>query len=565
MDSTTNPALVGDGNPLANTRDNMLGSVRSFMRQPAFRRAIPAMVVAVAALIGLSIYIMLGEPPRSKLHTNLPDGEKSKAVEILLANNIDVKLNETTGTLEVLTDQYHRAKMVLAAEGMPQGIPDGYAQLADMQMGTSRSVEAARLRQTQELELARSISSLQSVQSARVHLAIPEKTAFVRESDPPQASVFLQIRPGESVDEGQVRAIVSLVATSVPGMMRSNVSVVDQTGRLLSGSMNDPMQILNDQHMQHRVRLERLYRQRIEKLITPIVGVGNAAVEVTVEMDFTQSEITSEQFAPEDSALRSEQRSITQNNVPEAMGIPGAVSNTPPTEAQLTQDAPAEGGAASSSSMSGSSSETRNYEVSRRVETTRPQAAKIMRVNAAVLLRAIADPNAIAIEEGAPARPSLPEDVLRDVEQLVRTAVGFEEARGDVVVVSSQPFIEGFDVPDLSFYEQPWVRDIARIASQLLALAIVVLGVVRPILTRVMTADVEAGTMDPNAEDTVEVAEGESLDELRSKLGIDEDLSLEEGASYENKVASLRQIAENDAGRLVSIFENMLNEKPEDA
>lgn len=563
MDSTTNPATPSPSAALTQQGRNIISNVRSFTGQPALRRAIPAMVVAVAAIVGLIIYTILGEPPRTALHSGLEENEKHKAMEILSSNNIDVTLDERTGTLRVLTEQYHKARMILASEGMPQGIPDGYENLTSMPMGTSRSVESARLRQTQELELARSIASLQTVQTARVHLALPEKTAFVRETDPPRASVFLQIRPGSTIDEGQVRAIVSLVATSVPGMMRNHVSVVDQTGRLLSGSMNDPMQIINDQQMQHRVRLEALYRQRIEKLITPIVGVGNAAVEVTVDMDFTQSEVTSEQYAPEDSALRSEQRSISQNNVPEAMGIPGAVSNTPPNEAQLEQAAP-EGQGGTQNTMSGSSSETKNYEVSRRVETHRPTSAVVTRVHAAVLLRAQADPNSLAVEEGPATRPQLPKEVMDDVERIVRTVIGYDEGRGDAVTVSSQPFIEGFDVPDLSFYEQPWVRDIARIASQLLALAIVVMGVVRPILTRVLTADAEAGMIDPNSEETIEVAEGDSLDDLRAKLGLDDDLSLDEEASYENKVASLRQIAQNDAGRLVSIFEMMLTDKVEE-
>lgn len=201
-------------------------------------------------------------------------------------------------------------------------------------MGTSRQVEAARLRRMQELDLARTIAELRPVRAARVHLALPERTAFVRDTEPPRASVVLELAPGLALDPAQVRAIVSMVAAAVSDMPRGNVSVVDQIGTLLTASETDPFEEEASRQLAHQRRMERVYRERVMALLTPMVGAGNAAVEVTLEMDFSRSEVTNEQFSP-NTALRSEQSTQSQSTGATAGGIPGAVSNTPPPEPDL--------------------------------------------------------------------------------------------------------------------------------------------------------------------------------------------------------------------------------------
>ncbi|PWR02724.1 flagellar M-ring protein FliF [Meridianimarinicoccus roseus] len=519
-----------------------------FTNQPAIRRAMPAIALLVAAVLGLGAYMLLSQPERMTLAAGLPDSEKANALQMLSAAGIDVVLDQTTGQLRVTAADFHRARMQLAAEGLPATTPEGFAMISDMPMGTSRSVEGARLRRMQELDLARSITELQPVTAARVHLALPERTAFVRDSQPPRASVILQIAPGRALDQGQVRAIVSLVSTSVPGMAQSAVSVVDQSGRLLSDDGGDPLQQLTNKQMEQQARMEAQYRARIEALITPLVGIGNAAVEVTLDMDFTRSEITSESYDPNARALRSEQESLDQVSNPAAEGIPGAVANTPPAEAELNAE---QGGAGTGPDQltNRSSSSTRNYEVSRRVETIQPATATVTRVSAAVLLRARPG------EEGAPA--SLPTEIVEAIETLTRTAVGFDAARGDLVTVSTGQFVSAFDMTEPAWYQAEWIPAAGRQILQVIALAVIVLGVVRPMLNRVLLpADAAPEGENPGFPETVEVKDGESLNDLRKRL---EQPGLQGGLTYDEKIAFLRNIASGESSRIATVFQSMLD------
>lgn len=551
MDNTSSSIQASGANgSIMNRGRTMMAQFQTTFNQPGVRRAIPAMALLAAAVFAIFIYTMLGEQNKATLYSGMPEAEKSRALDVLTAAGITAEIDTASGKLTVLQTDFHRARMILAAEGLPQGIPDGYSVINDMPMGTSRSVESARLRQMQELELARSISELDSVSSARVHLALPEKSAFVRDTKPPSASVVLQIKPGHTMDDTQVNAIVSLVATSVPEMARSNVSVVDHTGRLLSSMSDDPIQNLSDQQMKHRLRMEALFRTRIEALITPIVGVGNAAIEVTLDMDFTRSEVTSEQYNPDATALRSEQQMREENSNPSARGIPGAVSNTPPTDATLTDTAPdgvLENGEQLNKNLSSSS--TKNYEVSRRVETTIPASAKIERVNAAVLLRSPA--------EGTPAYS---EEFLIDIKSLTQSAIGFNEERGDTITVSSRHFARPEVLPDLPWYETAWMSQAGRQVAQLLALAIIILGIVRPILNRVLLNPADPMQSEPAFTTAVEVAEGESLNELQEKLdSVMEKGVFENNITYDDKIALIRHLAEKDTAKISVVFQNMID------
>ncbi|MEC7962028.1 MAG: flagellar basal-body MS-ring/collar protein FliF, partial [Pseudomonadota bacterium] len=407
MDSTTNPVAPTEGATPAQQGKAYLAQAQQMISQPAVRRALPAIILVVVAVMGLMVYMMLAQPKRLSLYSDLPEADKARAVEVLTSNGIDAVIDQGTGTLRVTETDYHKARMLLATEGLPAGTPDGMSTLSDIPMGASRSVEAARLRRMNELDLARSITEFSNVTSARVHLALPEQTAFIRDTKPPRASVFVQVAPGRALDEGQVSAIVSLVSTSVPGMTRANVSVVDQTGRLLSREGGDPMSELSTQQLGHRKQMENLYRQRIEALLSPIVGAGNVAAEVTVDMDFTRSEITAEEYMPNGSVIRSEQEMIQQNSQQQAKGIPGAVSNTPPQETQLVEEGPGvtvrNTNAVNNNTPTNA---TRNYEVSRRVETTQPASAQIVRIHAAVLLRT---PAGTMAEDGSLVPGALPD------------------------------------------------------------------------------------------------------------------------------------------------------------
>lgn len=561
MDNTSASIQASTSQSLVSRGRSVLGQFQAMTYQPAVRRAIPAIALIIAALFALFIYQILGQQSKASLYADMPEAEKSRALDSLVAAGIDAVIDQNSGAITVNQQDYHKSRMILATEGLPQGIPDGYSMISDMPMGTSRSVEAARLRQMQELELARSITELDSVTGARVHLALPERTAFVRDTKPPSASVVLTVQPGRTLDEAQVNAIVSLVSTSIPDMPRSSVSVVDHTGRLLSSMSSDPVQNLNDQQVKHQVKMENLLRNRIEALILPIVGVGNAAVEVTLDMDFTRSEVTSEQYAPDGTALRSEQQMQEETEGLQARGIPGAVSNTPPAEAELQAPTPEkEGGGGqvadenSNKTQNRSSSSTRNYEVSRVVQTTIPSAAQILRVNAAVLLREPTD------ETNQPV--PFDEEFLQDIENLAASAIGFSQTRGDTITVSSRPFAVAAMAPEMAWYEAAWMSDVGRQAIQLLALAIIILGIVRPILNRVLLspADQESPIQEQAYTAQVEVAEGDSLDDLQTKLDevLDKGL-IDTNVSYDDKVALIRHLASKDTARISTVFRNMID------
>lgn len=563
---TVAPSIPQQNTTMQTPVQQALSQARSFAGQPAIRRAMPAIILVGAAALGLIAYFLFSQPDRMTLYTGLPEAQKSQAMATLEAAGVDVVLNRTTGELQVTQADYHRARMALAAEGLPQANPDGLSVISDMPMGTSRSVESARLRRMLELDLARSITELQPVTAARVHLALPERTAFIRDTRPPQASVVVQVQQGRSLDPGQVQAIIGLVATSVPGMESSAVSVVDQAGRLLTDDSSDIAGRLNATQMEHRARLEAQYRKRIEALITPLVGVGNAAVEVTLDMDFTRSEITREEYMPDGQVLRSEQLNSEQNTRTPAQGIPGAVANTPPANGELQADNEA-GQAAPAEIGSLSESSTRNYEISRRVETIQPQTAKVQRINAAVLLRAPSAPTPVAAEapaDGAEATETapvtevqaLPPEVVAAIEQLTRTAIGFNMNRGDVVTVTTGAFIDTFDTIEPAWHEASWIPMAARQGGQLLIFAIIVLGVVRPILSRLLQpAPVSALESPGFGGDAVEVGEGESLNELRKRL---EETGLDGGLSYEEKVKFLQNLAGQETQRIATVFQGMI-------
>ena len=564
MDANTLPSRQAPTSLTGRARAAM-SRIDGALAQPALRRALPAIAVLGVAILGLAAWLALAPAERVALQSGLPEAEKARALEVLATGGIDARLDPSSGTLTAPADQYHRARMLLATEGLPQGTADGLSAITEMPMGTSRQVEAARLRRMQELDLARSITELRPVRAARVHLALPERSAFVRDTHPPRASVFVELAPGTALDTAQVRAIVSLVSTAIPEMPRGNVSVVDQTGALLTTEDADPVQEEANRQMQHQQRLERMYRERILSLLTPMVGAGNAAVEVTMDMDFTRSEITSEEFLPE-TALRSEQSSQQQNGSAPAMGVPGAIANTPPDEAELQDAAAAE--REGETRGNSSSSSTRNYEVSRRVETRMPQVAQIRRIHAAVLLHQAPTsgesdaPGSGETDGPAPAAPALDE-----IETLTRSAIGFDAARGDVVTVASAPFVATAPmIPEAAWYEAAWLPTLGRTLAQLAILAIIVLGVVRPLLQRLLPQAGDATAQGMGFADAVEVPKGESLSALRRRLeSTAPDAEELNGAiTYEEKIDLLRQMAGTETNRIAGVFKSMLAPAEED-
>lgn len=570
-DTTQRPQMTQDtalrGSALVPSGGNMLASLKSVTAQPGFQRALPTIIAALAVVLGLAAYLYMREPARTTLYASLTEADKANVVDALTNAGIAVSLDPATGDVLVPVGDYHRSRMSLAAQGLPSSAPEGYAALNDIPMGTSRSVEMVRLKQAQEIELARSINEISAVQAARVHLALPERSAFVRHQEPPTASVFLQLASGRRLDEGQVEAIVNLVSTSVAGMARENVTVIDQTGRLLSKSLDDPASILTDTQLQHRMRLEGIYRSRIKSLVTPIVGPGNVNAQVNIEIDFTRSEVTEERVDPEGTALRSEQNTLDVAANAEARGVPGATANTAPTEGEIADGLAGTAGATQTENRS--SSELRNYEVSRRVSTTMAPSNRIIKIDAALLLRTqmVIDP-----ETGLEQPQSMSPEAMADIERLVSSAIGLNPARGDTLTVTAKPFVSTLEGVSVSWFQTDWIQQLAKQFVTVLLLAVITLGVIRPLLNRVLVpsgggAMGHGGLTEEEAEalESVEVGDGETLEDIKAKLKPKKsNISLEmldTANTYDDKVAIIRMIVGDEAGRVSNVFKQMMKKE----
>jgi flagellar M-ring protein FliF len=453
---------------------------------------------------------------------------------------------------------------MLAAQGLPTVVPAGYDNLDSIQMGSSRSVEAMRLKQTQEMELARSIAEIDNVLSARVHLAIPEKEVFIRQESQPTASVFVQLAKGRVLGRTQVEAIIHLVSSSVPKLAKEDVSVIDHNGSLLSNSSHTKTGIMNNSELEHRVRMEDIYRSRIISLLTPIVGPGNINAQVNLDIDFTRSEITEEIVDPEGNALRSEQNTNDLTRERPAKGIPGAVANTPPQEPQLTLEQ-TEVGVSNDTLRSSSSSEVKNYEVSRTVSSTMKPSHRIQKINAAVLIRdeVIIDP-----ETGAKTTLPMSEEMQLKIEKLVGDTIGIDVNRGDSLTVSSSTFIDTLEGVRTNWYETGWFRSTVNQFGMIVILGIIVLGIIRPLLSRILvpaSAVTGVGMSDEDEIDldTVEVGAGESLEDIKAKLkpkkqAISAEM-LDTANTYDDKVAVIRMIVADESDRVANVFKSMLN------
>ena len=622
--SSTNSPVIPARSGFTNRMTLVMDDMRGFYRQPAIQRAFPVVAAVLLLVLGLLLYVSLQTPQRTTLFASLPESEKAAILDALRNNGTNVQVDPTTGDVTVPVADYYNSRMVLAAQGLPQSMPDGYSVLADMPMGTSRSVESMRLKQSQEVELARSINEIDVIAASRVHLAIPERSAFARNAQNPTASVFVQIKPGRSLSPQQVMAVVNLVSSSVANLPKTGVAVVDQNGRLLSDTVDDPATTLADRQLEYQLRLEDIYRSRIESLLTPIVGPGNVSAQVSLEIDFTQREMTEDMVLPDQSALLSEQSALEEEISQPSRGVPGALSNTPPQTPALEPvvdaadegavgDIPANPGAegedavdeipanagvegedvvgdipatvgvgGDDSSMLRSSNNLRNYEVSRKVSSQSSPMALLNGVHVAVLLRELPQTVVADGEEAADGGATLigldPER-LSEVKALVERAVGINAGRGDTLIVSSLPFISAEEVissmsagVDFVWHEDPWVREMLRNLLMLAVLGIVTLGIVKPLLTQFLSVPGEgygfkvlAGE---NGEiidmDTIEMEEGQSLEDIKAKLKPKKSTisaeMLDTANSYDDKVALIRMIVADEAGRVSNVFKAMMED-----
>ncbi len=470
----------------------------------------------VAVLVALTMWSSQGD--YKVLYANLSDKDGGAIIAQLSQMNVPYRHSEGGSAILVPAAQVHDLRLKLASAGLPKGSVVGYELMDGARFGQTQFQERLTFQRGLEGELTRSITAMPSVQNARVHLALPNQNGFFREQQKPSASVMLSLHPGRTLDRAQVAGIVHLISSSVPEMNPKAVSVLDQTGALLSG--NDDKghgSGLDAQQLQYVNQIESTYNKRILDILEPVVGRDNLRAQVTAEVDFSQTESTSEEFKPNqgrnaEASVRSQQSTEQMGSSPATpTGIPGATSNQPPVPATAPVNGAAQPLQTAQGGQSGATNSRKeavtNYEVDKTVRVTRNATGTVKRLNAAVVVnhRSVTD------KKGNTTNVPLTAPELENLNSLVRESIGFKQDRGDSVKVINAPFkSEPLVVDTTPFWKQPETLDLLRSAAVPAALALiamlVVFGVIRPALKSVMPPEDKKGqTLDAVVADDEEL------------------------------------------------------------
>ena len=458
---------------------------RSVLELPGLRQLFLLVGLAGAIAAGLWLVFWSQGPNFATLYSQLSERETAQVVDALQSAGIPHRLDGPSGSVRVPEPQLREARMRLAAQGLPQSDALGVEMIQkDSGFGTSQFMETARYQLAIETELARTIVKVQGVQGARVHLALPRVSAFVRDKRHATASVMLQLYPGRRLEPGQVTAIAHLVASSVPDLETHDITVVDQNGTLLSSPDGNDALSLSAKQLEYTRSVEDGYTRRIEQLLTPLVGAGRVRAGVTADIDYTVTEQSSENYDPQKQVVRSEQTANEQRMAGDiAMGIPGALSNQPPQTtpappAAKQQPAPAP----PPQPVATNNRATRNFEIDRTVSHVLQPTGTIKRLSVAVIL----DNKQVLGADGKAASQPLTDKEIERYGNLVREAVGFDEKRGDRVEVINASFSSaaagGETVAEEPWYASALLKQIARQGVAVLSVLVLALVVLRPIM-----------------------------------------------------------------------------------
>ncbi|MCF5229705.1 flagellar basal body M-ring protein FliF [Pseudomonas sp. WS 5532] len=546
--------------------------------------------LAASVAIGFAVVLWSQQPDYRPLYGSLAGMDSKQIMETLAAADIAYTVEPNSGALLVKADDVARARMKLAAAGVtPSDSNIGFEILdKDQGLGTSQFMEATRYRRGLEGELARTISSLNNVKGARVHLAIPKSSVFVRDERKPSASVLVELFSGRSLEPGQVLAIINLVATSVPELSKSQITVVDQKGNLLSDQAENSALTQAGKQFDYSRRMESMLTQRVHNILQPVLGNDRYKAEVSADVDFSAVESTSEQFNPDQPALRSEQSTSEQRTASNGpQGVPGALSNQPPAPAtapQTTGGAAATAGAiqpgqplldangqqimdpATGQPMLAPypadkrNQSTKNFELDRSISHTKQQQGKINRLSVSVV---VDDQVKVNPADGAVTRAPWSTDELARFTRLVQDAVGFDASRGDSVSVINMPFsAERAEViADPAFYTQPWFWDIVKQVLGVLFILVLVFGVLRPVLNNITGngkkqlalagGDVELGGMGG--------LDGELANDRVSLGGPQSILLPSPSEGYDAQLNAIKSLVAEDPGRVAQVVKEWIN------
>ena len=547
--------------------------------------------LAASVAIGFAVVLWSQQPDYRPLYGSLAGMDAKQVMETLATADIPYTVEPNSGALLVKADDLPRARLKLAAAGVtPTDGNIGFEILdKDQGLGTSQFMEATRYRRGLEGELARTIASLNNVKGARVHLAIPKSSVFVRDERKPSASVLVELYSGRSLEPSQVVAIVNLVATSVPELSKSQITVVDQKGTLLSDQAENSALTMAGKQFDYSRRMESMLTQRVHNILQPVLGNDRYKAEVSADVDFSAVESTSEQFNPDQPALRSEQSTSEQRTASNGpQGVPGALSNQPPAPASAPQ---ATGGAAAAGGMvqpgqplldangqqimdpatgqpmlapypaDKRQQSTKNFELDRSISHTKQQQGRLNRLSVAVV---VDDQVKVNPANGETSRAPWTADELARFTRLVQDAVGFDASRGDSVSVINVPFSadRGEVIAEIPFYSQPWFWDVVKQVVGVLFILVLVFGVLRPVLNNItgggkgrqlagIGSDAELGGMGG--------LDGE-LGNDRVSLGGPQSILLPSPSEgYDAQLNAIKSLVAEDPGRVAQVVKEWIN------
>ena len=534
---------------------------RSIADIPGLKQA--GLLIGVAAAVAVAIWLVIWSQGQnySVLYGQLSERESGQVMDALTAAGIEYKLSPS-GAVSVPESKVQEARIRLATQGLPQSDSMGIEMIQkESTLGASSMMETARYQSVLETELARTIVKVQGVQSARVHLALPKPSVFVRDARKATASVLLQLYPGRRLEPGQVAAIVHLVASSVPELAASDVTLVDQSGTLLNSPDENAEQAASTRQFEYTRKLEESYQQRIIDLLEPIIGPGRVRATVTADMDFTVTEETRENYDPQKTAVRSEQTSNEQRRGGDGTeGIPGALSNEPPGTAGAPSLAgpavPGAAGAAQSTAATGgpsSSSQrsTRNFEVDRTLSYVKQPVGVLKRLNVGVVLDNWQKVDA----EGKVTTTAMSDADIKRFSQLVRESIGLKDDRGDQLNVLNQAFKNNAPLGPVEgppLWETPWVTQLAKQIVGAGLVLVVAFLVLRPLM-KTLTKSV------PRLRAGAVAGDAGELDGDRVSISGQGGKAIKLAPSFEQQIAAARTLVGQDPRRAAQVVKDWVS------
>ncbi len=562
-EQTSPPADAGTGGSEASSGGTGSGMLFGFNRLTLLRQIGLIVGLAASIALGLAVVLWAQSPSYQPLIGDMSEYDPTELTRVLDGAGVDYRIEHRSGSLLVAAGDIHEARLALAREGVTADQGMGFEIIMqDQGLGTSQFMEKARFHRSLEGELAQTVSAMGSVRNARVHLAIPEDSVFVSDNRNPSASVMVDLGSGRGLGESQVRSIVNLVAGSVPQMRHEDVTVVDARGNHLSATVGDERAKDVAQKFEMQRRVENHLKQRVAGILAPIMGRDRFNAEVSVDMDYTAVEQAEEIFNPEQQALRSEKTVEEVNAQGEAGGIPGALSNQPPGEAEAPEQAGGEGDGGGGTRSSRTSA-TRNYEVDRLLSFTRQEPGTVNRLSVAV---AVDDLKRTDPETGEVTQVGWPEAELERLTRLIRDAVGFSAARGDSVTVVNTGFAEQEQpqIEEVPFYEQPWFLDSIRPVIAGIVIIALALLLVRPTLKTLASGGSGSGSGSDVGQSDLEGLGGlddiEGSESIRSAMASGDDRLLPDtGESYDRELNAVKGLIAEDPARVAQVVRQWVN------